>query len=134
MAGDHLEIPLLARGGAVDVVPVHRHHHHDVLVEHVPEQRRHPPVVIPPLREEELAQEAELRDRVVRRVDRLHALLPRDAHADVRRLYHRDVVGAVADRERRRKAHVVAHELHELRLLTRRAAARDDRRAAVCQP
>ena len=50
--------------------------------------------------EQQARQEAKLRDRVVGRVARLQALLAGQSDADVRRLDHRHVVGAVADRER----------------------------------
>ena len=45
-------------------------------------------------------QESELRNRVVRRVDRLHTFLSGYTDANVRRLDHANVVRAVTNRER----------------------------------
>mmetsp|Transcript_3974 Transcript_3974/g.11312 ORF Transcript_3974/g.11312 Transcript_3974/m.11312 type:complete len:311 (+) Transcript_3974:1725-2657(+) len=79
------------------------------------------------MHQQQRAQEPELRNRKVGRHHSLHALLARDADADVRLLDHADVVGAVADRQR----HVAVRldERSHLRLLQRRHAAADARLA-----
>jgi hypothetical protein len=59
----------------------------------------------------------------------LQTLLSRNADADVGRLDHRDVVGAVADGERH-DAEVVLDEVDNLRLLQGRDATADDGVAA----
>lgn len=61
------------------------HGEREVLVEEVAQELAHAVVGPAPVHQQQPLQEAELRDRVVRRQHRLHALLPRDAHADVRR-------------------------------------------------
>ena len=96
----------------------------------VPDELRGAPVVPAPVHEQQPLEEAELRDRKVGGVDRLAALLARDADADVRLLDHADVVRAVADRERDGPAAALApHERDELALLRGGHAARDDRAA-----
>lgn len=56
----------------------------EVLIEEVSEELAHAVVGPAAVHEQQALQEAELRDGVVRRQHRLHALLPRYAHADVR--------------------------------------------------
>ena len=116
-----LEVHLLAGHRREEGEPEGREHHHDRLVEDVEHHRRLPPVHVAPLHQQQLAQVAELRERKVGRVGRLHPLLPRDADADVGRLDHRHVVGAVADGERHGALDRVAHQRDDLRLLRRRA-------------
>lgn len=57
----------------------------EVFVEKVPQELAHAVVGPAAMHQQQSLQEAELRDGVVRREHRLHALLPRDAHAYVRR-------------------------------------------------
>ncbi|KAJ6440057.1 LOW QUALITY PROTEIN: Chromatin structure-remodeling complex subunit RSC1 [Purpureocillium lavendulum] len=85
------------------------------------------PVVPAAVHEEQLLQEAELRDRVVGDARRLQALAPRDADAHVRRLDHANVVGPVANRQRHTVRDVAADRLDQLGLLRRRRPAADDR-------
>ena len=58
----------------------------------------------------------------------LHALLSRDADADVRGLDHGDVVGAVADGERVHPQ-LLLDDAHDVRLLQRRRPAAQHRAA-----
>lgn len=57
----------------------------EVLVEEVAQELAHAEVGPAAVHQQQPLQEAELRDGVVRRQHRLHALLARDADADVRR-------------------------------------------------
>ena len=68
------------------VVEEQRHAEHDVLVEKVADDAHDALVVPAPVHQEQALQEAKLRDGVVARHRSLHALLPADAHADVRNL------------------------------------------------
>ena len=79
--------------------------------------RTHPSVVLSAVHKEQRAEEAELADCKVGVVHRRHALLADDAHANVPRLDHRDVVRAVANRQSDSALNVAAHQFDELRLL-----------------
>ena len=80
------------------------------------------------MHEEQLREEPELADGVVRGREGLGALTPIDADADVGGLDHAHVVGAVADGERALLG-ARLHELDQLGLVLGRGAAADDRAA-----
>lgn len=79
-----------------------------------------------PMHQQQLLQEPKLTDRDVRRPRGLESLDARDTDADVRGLDHRDVVGAVANREEDR-FQVFFNELDDEGFLERGDAACDVR-------
>jgi hypothetical protein len=79
--------------------------------------------------EQQPRQEPKLRNGIVRRVHSLETLLARDTHANVSRLDHAHVVGAVSDRERHH-AEAVFDQSDHLRFLAGRDTASDDSLAA----
>mmetsp|Transcript_67430 Transcript_67430/g.201429 ORF Transcript_67430/g.201429 Transcript_67430/m.201429 type:complete len:351 (-) Transcript_67430:761-1813(-) len=109
----------------------HRHDEAHVGVEDVVREDRHPTVGLPAVDEEQAAEEAELADGEVGVVDGLHPLLADDAHADLARLDHGDVVGAVSDGEAAALWHEVLDQVEHLGLLVLARAAGDDRVGAV---
>ena len=99
---------------------------HHVLVQNVHDERAHAPVVIAAVDEKHGHEETELCDGEISRIRGLQTLLPRDAHAAVRGLDHRDVVRAVTDGERDGALDVKPDQFDEFGLLRRGAAAADD--------
>ena len=83
------------------------------------------------MHEEQRAQELELSDGEVGRIDTLAPFLADDAHADVARLDHRHVIGAIADGEAAAARHGVLDQVEHLRLLVFACAAGDHRLARV---
>ena len=108
------------RGEANHRVHEQRDDERRVNVEHVQHEDTEAAVVLTAVDEEEAAEEAELADREIGVIHRLHPLLANDADADVPRLDHRDVVGAVANRETARPRHVVLDEAEHLRHVAQR--------------
>ena len=77
--------------------------------------------------EEKAAKKVKLRNRVVAGRRRSHPLFAGYADANIRRLYHGDIVGAIANREHNMIAGSrLLDELDDLRLLRRRHTAADD--------
>ena len=127
----------------VDLIPPQHANTDDILVEEVddPEESVSEPIPyeclpvdshipIPRIRpvtmhEQQTLEEAELRNRIVGRVDSLQALLAGDAHTNVCGLNHGHVVGAIADCKRHGVQPVLDHLDHE-RFLQRRDATADD--------
>jgi len=62
-------------------------HHHDILVEDVVDEDRDAAVVVAAVHQQQLAQETELSDGEVGRVDGLHSFLARDANTHLRYMY-----------------------------------------------
>ena len=121
----------LPRSRRVEIVHEESQAEGQVLVEEVGHHLADALVVVPSVHQQEPLQEPKLRERKVRGHHSLHALLPRDADADVRRLDHAHVVGAVADGQRDLTA--VLDQLGHERLLQRGDAATHDGGAPAAQ-
>ena len=77
----------------------------------------HANVVVASVLQHQQPQVLELSNGIVGRVDRLHALLAFDAHANVRLLDHGHVVGAIANGQRARLGHPSLDQVYHEALL-----------------
>jgi hypothetical protein len=100
----------------------------NVLVERVEDDLAEAFVVPGAVHEQELGQEAELTDGVVRGGEGLCALASIHSHAHVSRLDHGDVVGSVAYGQSNR-ARLCLDKLHKLGLVLGRGSTADNRAA-----
>ncbi len=120
----------LSAEAAEEGVPKVTEREREVLVEEVPQELADSEVRPTAVHQKQALEESELSDAVIGGKDGLHAFLTRNAHADVRRFDHGDVIGAVADGQRHRLL-VLFDELDHEGLLKRRHAAADDGVAAL---